>query len=236
MGERMSIYKKTIGLTGLITILSFVVCLVLHYLFMSEEAEFWCNVVLGIFSGALLTLLSSVIGYRVERKRVLENFFYYTNKILKQINQYQMNMTLEEKIDLLLEYADSDKIEWDSCLGEIDFLFDFGKKNYKYIYNSIYKPLWELQVAIQKHYWHFKWYKDGTGKNDKVMEEFLKEIEPLILDREEMKTPIETDQNGKAIKYLTATAVTNRIVSSINKELTGKYYTLMYGEKAEKQM
>lgn len=236
MGERMSIYKKTIGLTGLITILSFVVCLVLHYLFMSEEAEFWCNVVLGIFSGALLTLLSSVIGYRVERKRVLENFFYYTNKILKQINQYQMNMTLEEKIDLLLEYADSDKIEWDSCLGEIDFLFDFGKKNYKYIYNSIYKPLWELQVAIQKHYWHFKWYKDGTGKNDKVMEEFLKEIEPLILDREEMKTPIETDQNGKAIKYLTATAVTNRIVSSINKELTGKYYTLMYGKKAEKQI
>ena len=236
MGERMSIYKKTIGLTGLITILSFVVCLVLHYLFMSEEAVFWCNVVLGIFSGALLTLLSSVIGYRVERKRVLENFFYYTNKILKQINQYQMNMTLEEKIDLLLEYADSDKIEWDSCLGEIDFLFDFGKKNYKYIYNSIYKPLWELQLAIQKHYWHFKWYKDGTGKNDKVMEEFLKEIEPLILDREEMKTPIETDQNGKAIKYLTATAVTNRIVSSINKELTGKYYTLMYGKKAEKQM
>ena len=232
----MSIYKKTIGLTGLITILSFVVCLVLHYLFMSEEAEFWCNVVLGIFSGALLTLLSSVIGYRVERKRVLENFFYYTNKILKQINQYQMNMTLEEKINFLLEYADSDKIEWDSCLGEIDFLFDFGKKNYKYIYNSIYKPLWELQVAIQKHYWHFKWYKDGTGKNDKVMEEFLKEIEPLILDREEMKTPIETDQNGKAIKYLTATAVTNRIVSSINKELTGKYYTLMYGKKAEKQM
>ena len=232
----MSIYKKTIGLTGLITILSFVVCLVLHYLFMSEEAEFWCNVVLGIFSGALLTLLSSVIGYRVERKRVLENFFYYTNKILKQINQYQMNMTLEEKINFLLEYADSDKIEWDSCLGEIDFLFDFGKKNYKYIYNSIYKPLWELQLAIQKHYWHFKWYKDGTGKNDKVMEEFLKEIEPLILDREEMKTPIETDQNGKAIKYLTATAVTNRIVSSINKELTGKYYTLMYGKKAEKQM
>lgn len=232
----MSIYKKTIGLTGLITILSFVVCLVLHYLFMSEEAVFWCNVVLGIFSGALLTLLSSVIGYRVERKRVLENFFYYTNKILKQINQYQMNMTLEEKINFLLEYADSDKIEWDSCLGEIDFLFDFGKKNFKYIYNSIYKPLWELQVAIQKHYWHFKWYKDGTGKNDKVMEEFLKEIEPLILDREEMKTPIETDQNGKAIKYLTATAVTNRIVSSINKELTGKYYTLMYGKKAEKQM
>ena len=69
-----------------------------------------------------------------------------------------------------------------------------------------------------------------------AMEEFLKEIEPLIFDREEMKTPIETDQNGKVIKYMTATKVTNRIVSSINKDLTGKYYKLMYGKKAEKQM
>lgn len=34
-------------------------------------------------------------------------------------------MTLEEKIDFLLEYTDSDKIERDSCLGDIDFLFDF---------------------------------------------------------------------------------------------------------------
>lgn len=69
-----------------------------------------------------------------------------------------------------------------------------------------------------------------------LQEEFLKEIEPLIFDREEMKTPIETDQNGKVIKYMTATKVTNRIVSSINKDLTGKYYKLMYGKKAEKQM
>lgn len=232
----MSIYKKTIALTSLITILSFVGCLILHYLFMSEEAEFWCNIVLGIFSGALLTLLTTIVAYRVERKRVLESFFYYTNKILKQINQYQMNMSLEEKINFLLEYAESDKIEWDSCLGEIDFLFDFGKKNFKYIYNSIYKPLFELQTAIQNHYWHFKWYKDGTGKNDKVMEEFLKEIEPLILDKEEVKTPIETDQNGEVTKYMTATAVTNRIVSLINKELTGKYYILMYGKKSVKKM
>lgn len=53
-------------------------------------------------------------------------------------------MTLEEKIDFLLEYVDSDKIEWDSCLGDVDFLFDFGKKNFKYIFHSIYEPLMEL--------------------------------------------------------------------------------------------
>lgn len=93
----MGIYKKTIKITGLITLMSFLGCLVLHYMCVSKEAEFWCNITLGIFGSSLLTLISSVVGYRVERKRVFEKFFCYTNKILKQINQYQEHMTLEEK-------------------------------------------------------------------------------------------------------------------------------------------
>ena len=140
----MKIYKNSIYITGLLTIITFVGSLILHYIISSKEAEFWCNILLGIFGGAVLTLISSIIGYKVERKRILEKFYYYTNKILKQINQYQFNMTLEEKIDFLLEYVDSDKIEWDSCLGDVDFLFDFGKKNFKYIFHSIYEPLMEL--------------------------------------------------------------------------------------------
>lgn len=129
-----------------------------------KEAEFWCNITLGIFGSSLLTLISSVVGYRVERKRVFEKFFCYTNKILKQINQYQEHMTLEEKIDFLLKYIDTDKIELDSCLGDIDLLFDLRKKKFEYIYNMIYKPLRDLERAIRKHEWHFRWHKDGSGK------------------------------------------------------------------------
>lgn len=224
----MKIYKNSIYITGLLTIITFAGSLILHYIISSKEAEFWCNILLGIFGGAVLTLISSIIGYKVERKRILEKFYYYTNKILKQINQYQFNMTLEEKIDFLLEYVDSDKIEWDSCLGDIDFLFDFGKKNFKYIFHSIYEPLLELQNAVQKHYWHFKWYKDGTGKNDRVMEHFLEEIEPLILDRKKESVPGEFEESDTTTERTVITSVSNRIVEKINKELSGKYYKLMY--------
>ena len=224
----MKIYKNSIYITGILTIITFVGSLILHCSISSKEAEFWYNILIGIFGSAALTLISSIIGYKVERKRILEKFYYYTNKILKQINQYQFNMPLEEKIDILLEYVDSDKIEWDSCLGDIDFLFDFGKRNFKYIFRSIYEPLLELQNAVQKHYWHFKWYKDGTGKNDRVMEEFLAEIEPLILDRKEESVPREFGESDTITERIVMTSVSNKIVEKINKELSGKYYKLMY--------
>lgn len=224
----MKIYKNSIYITGILTIITFVGSLILHCSISSKEAEFWYNIFIGIFGSAALTLIFSIIGYKVERKRILEKFYYYTNKILKQINQYQFNMPLEEKIDILLEYVDSDKIEWDSCLGDIDFLFDFGKRNFKYIFRSIYEPLLELQNAVQKHYWHFKWYKDGTGKNDRVMEDFLAEIEPLILDRKEESVPREFGESDTITERIVMTSVSNKIVEKINKELSGKYYKLMY--------
>lgn len=227
----MGIYKKTIKITGLITLMSFLGCLVLHYMCVSKKAEFWCNITLGIFGSSLLTLISSIVGYRVERKRVFEKFFCYTNKILKQINQYQEHMTLEEKIDFLLKYIDTDKIELDSCLGDIDLLFDLRKKKFEYIYNMIYKPLRDLERAIRKHEWHFRWHKDGLGKNNKVMETFVAEIEPLILDKKEYKVPTEVDENGIVVSSMVATSVTNKIVEKVQKELNGKYYTLMYGKK-----
>lgn len=87
----MSIYKKTIKIIGILTIISFAGCLILHYKIVSKNSGFWCNIIMGVFGSSLLTLISSIVGYRVERKKVLEKFYYYTNKILKQINQYQLN-------------------------------------------------------------------------------------------------------------------------------------------------
>ena len=227
----MKIYKRSIYVTGGLTIITFAGSLFLHYIVSSKEAEFWCNILLGIFSGSILTLITSIIGYRAERRRSLEKFYYYTNKLLKQINQYQLDMTLEEKIDFLLEYADSDKIEWDSCLGDIDF---FRKDNFTYIFHSIYEPLLILQTAVQKHDWHFKWYKDGTAKNDNVMEDFLAEIEPLILDKKEDHISGEFDESSVTKKDIVITSVSNRIVEKINTELHGKYYKLMYNKEYSK--
>ncbi len=93
----MRVYRNSIYMTVTLSIISFAICLLLHYEYSSNEAEFWCNVTLGVFSGALLTLITSIIGYRVERRKVLENFSYYTKRILNQLNKYQNNMSLEKK-------------------------------------------------------------------------------------------------------------------------------------------
>ena len=81
---------------------------------------------------------------------------------------------------------------------------------------------------MQRHYWHFKWHKDGTGKNDRVMEKFLAEIEPLILDKKEESVLGEFDESGVTTKRIVVTSVSNKIVGKINKELSGRYYKLMY--------
>ncbi len=227
----MRVYRNSIYMTVTLSIISFAICLLLHYEYSSNEAEFWCNVTLGVFSGALLTLITSIIGYRVERRKVLENFSYYTKRILNQLNKYQNNMSLEKKIDFFLHYSDFDKIEWDSCLGEISFLIDFKRKNFMYIYNSLYKPLYELDVAIQKHYWHFLWHKDGSGKSDRAMQDFVVEIEELILQKEKQQVPAKVDKNGVAISYTEREVIFNRIVNDLLNELYGKYYLLTYGKK-----
>lgn len=59
----------------------------------------------------------------------------------------------------------------------------------------------------------------------------MAEIEPLILDKKEYKVPTEVDENGIVVSSMVATSVTNKIVEKVQKELNGKYYTLMYGKK-----
>lgn len=53
----MKIYKNSIYITGLLTIITFAGSLILHYIISSKEAEFLCNILLGIFGGAVLTLI-----------------------------------------------------------------------------------------------------------------------------------------------------------------------------------
>ncbi len=100
-----------------------------------------------------------------------------------------------------------------------------------YIYNSLYKPLYELDVAIQKHYWHFRWHKDGSGKSDRAMQDFVVEIEELILQKEKQQVPAKVDKNGVAISYTEREVIFNRIVNDLLNELYGKYYLLTYGKK-----
>lgn len=221
----MKNYVIATRVTSGLSIISFFATILIHYLCRGAEADFWCNVCLAIFGSALLTFITSIIGYFTDKRNTLESFSYSTRSLLHFINQYDINWELEKKIDFYLSYVDVDKSLWDSQLGAIYFINDFHKEKFKYIYNSIYKPILNFNQAISKHEFLFRWHKDGSGKNDTVMAEFVSELEELFMQKISNEHLLD---NGKTV---CVTSIKNYLVSAVNSELNGKYYDLMYNKK-----
>ena len=124
----MRTYKYAIYITCAITLISFCIAFALNFYF-TDTNPFWCNLLLGIFGSSSLTLLTSIIGYRVERRRTFEGFSYATKAILHDLNKYQYTWGLEEKVDFFLNYTDISKIDWDRYYGDFDFFTSFFSKD-----------------------------------------------------------------------------------------------------------
>lgn len=225
----MRSYAKSVRTTAIITVVAFVITVSIHYCFDGNEANFWCNVSLAIFGSGLLTCISSYIGYASEKRRVLEGFGYATRSLLHVINKYDKDWDVERKIDFYLEYEDVDKSYWDQQLGEIYFLFDSGNDSFNYIYQKIYKPLLDFNQAVSKHQFHFRYHKDGSGKNDAVMKKFVEELEELVIEQTITVHKLEDGQDFET------TSIQNRLVYTILEELNGRFYSIMYNHKAERE-
>ena len=231
----MRVYKRLTLLSVLIAAVMFSGAVFMHYSFLCDETEFWINVCLGIFGSAVLTALTAVISYFHEKIKTLENFYYHTRQILYVINKYQENMSLEVKIQFFLDYNDFDNIAWDADYGNIDFFFERMTKNREYIYSSIYKPILDFNHAVANHIWHFRWYLDGSGRNDTVMQKFVSELQDYLITTVEYNIPTNYDEKGNVISFSHYTSTSSKLVSDVKEELCGRYYEIMYGQrKAEK--
>ena len=215
--------KATAWLTGV----SLVALLVIHNDCRGREADFWCNIFLAVFGSGLLTFITSCIGYSTEKVRTLEAFSYSTRSLLHIINKYDLDWDLERKINFFLEYSDVDKSLWDGQLGAICFLWDPDREQFTYIFEKIYKPILDLNQKIAEHEWHFRWHLDGSGKNDRVMMDFISEIEPLFMKKITKEYPMD---DGRTMNM---TSTQNVLVHSILEELNGRYYDIMYHGKAD---
>ena len=216
-------------ISSTISIIVFLFVLVLHYGTDGGDADFWCNICLSIFGSALLTSISSLIGYYYEKRRTLEGFSYSTRALISFIKKYDINWDDERKIDFFLDYDMMDKTIWDSQLGEIYFMVDKNRQNFLYIYERIYKPITELNILIASHELHFRLHKDGSGRNEEVMHQFISEIEPLFMEKR-----MEKYENSDGM-ITTVTSTRNKLVKNVLDELNGRYYDLMYSKKAEKK-
>ena len=212
----MRTYAICSRVTAILTVTSFAVILIFHYLCQGIEFEFWSNIALAIFGSSILAFITSAIGYFAEKRNALEGFWSSTMTLLHYINKYELNWELEKKIDFYLKYIDIDKSSWDSNFGTIYFLIDFGRTDQNYIYEYIYSPINKFNQEVQNHEFHFRWHKDGSGKNDRVMKTFVSELENMFMEKISV-------QNS----FITV-LIQNKLVKSILKELHGKYYYMIY--------
>lgn len=215
----MRIYKRSVIITGIISIVALAFAIILNYV---VNEEFWCNVCLGLFGSSILTLITSIIGYFAEKRNCMDSFYIETIKFLNKFNRYQIDLKLDDKIAFFLEMADYDKTNWDMDFGKMDF---FNNKQREYIYYNIYTPLIKARKTITDHAGQFRMHKNGTEKNEPAMFALVENIEKSFLSQKKYHLPMENN------KKIIVTDAHNRIVDDILKELNGRYYKIMNGKK-----
>lgn len=97
-----------------------------------------------------------------------------------------------------------------------------------------YHPLLLVNQKIGHHIWHFRWHKDGSGRNEQVMKKFIQEIEDLITETTVEEYPSLEDlpeDMRDDIEVNTISTTRNKLVEDVQKKLIGKYYCYMYGNR-----
>lgn len=182
-----------IRLTGAISILTLIIIFIMQGIYK--------DISLAIFGSSLLACFTALINYYVGKIKCLENFYTTISERIHYYTEYNTGDNLNEKCKYFIEYYNRDFSDYGLAYSNIYFLFDFKNKNKKYIFNNIYSKCYSLSNHIQEHYWHFRYYVDGSGKNDKVIGKFIEEVEKEMED----------------------------FLDEVPKEMENKYYKIMYG-------
>lgn len=81
--------------------------------------EFWSNIFIGIFSSGLLALIFSIINYRTERKKTLEEFYTNVKKVLCNFGKYQYGDDPIYAMEAILKMNEFDYTALDFSYGNI---------------------------------------------------------------------------------------------------------------------
>lgn len=222
----MKNYAISTKITGLCAVFSLIAVFVLRGIFKNSDDKFWENFALAIFGSSILAAITSGISYLTEKRRTMERFYCSTYHLLKILKQYSTEWDDLTKIDFIMNYDDIDKEPWGEEYGDIYFIFSH-KKRMKYIYDSIYLPITLLNSRLSEEDIQSV-FRAFRGKSS---------VETLNLGKviSEFETIITTKANDvKKIVNRKVLTQSPRIVSSIKKELNGRYYDLMYSKNTQK--
>ena len=216
--------KPAIIWSTIISVVALICSLVLQYF----GLEYAANLLAGIFASGVLTIMISIINYRTERRKTLEQFYSYAKKAANNYNRFENDGDLERSIDSVLAMNDFDYIELDNAYGDMSFLFH-DKKTRKYIFEKIYEPTLVLRKLISEKCFHFREYRKAFSGNSRVMRTFVDEVAVAIMSQQEM-----TGVNEHGVSIVMKTTH-NKAVEQLLEELDGHYYKIMY-PRAKKEV
>lgn len=196
--------------------------------------DFSYDIVIGIFSGAVLSCATSVVEYLADRRRTLEAFNRRTNVVLNYLNTYDSDWDTEKKVEFFIRYSELDRTDWDMAFGDIAFLCDPRKKKLGAIYRKIYKPIQSLSSAVAEREYQFRenarYIMNGGVGNEPVMRDFLAKIEPLMMTETQEYEPA-----GAGVRCIVKPF--NWLVDDVSKVLNSEeYYTYTYGRRTAKHI
>lgn len=209
--------KPAIIWSTIISVVALICSLILQYF----GFEYGSNLLAGIFASGVLTIMISIINYRTERRKTLEQFYSYTKKAANNYNRFENEGDLERSIDSILAMNEFDYIELDNAYGDMCFLFH-DKKTRKYIFEKIYEPTLMLRRLICEKCFHFKEYRKALHGNSRVMRLFVDEVAEAIMECKEI-----TSVNEHGVSMVMKTSH-NKVVEQLLEELNGRYYEIMY--------
>lgn len=218
----MRLNKITVYFSGAISVISLLIAICCRL----ASLEFTASVFVSLFASAILALVLGIVGYCTSRRSTLEKFYAYALKAAANYNKFNNEDGLEAAIDSVLQMDDFDYLELDNAYGDMSFFFH-DKSTRKYIYDTIYSKTLSIRKLIQEKTYHFKIYRKSVNGNKAVMQKFLDEIDTAIMVR---STSIHRNEDGTE---MTVSSCENKLVLDLRKEISGKYYDLMYPFKKE---
>lgn len=209
-------------MTFWVTLVISILSLILSFIFNAYiENSIYYDIVMGIFSGSILTCGLAIVNYNIEKKKVLESFYVVINTYIKELAKYEpFGDDYNKKCQFFINYYNLPLMDLRVAFNDISFLLDI-RQNKKYIKEKIYLPLLNVNIKVSESYWNFKFY-DGKvlGSQPKEStEDNIRELEKMLYTVQ--KSGINTIYKPN-------------LLAGIQEELTtGKFYKLL-GKKNTK--
>lgn len=213
---------RTSVITFWVTLVISILSLILSSIFnVYIEDSIYYDIVMGIFSGSILTCGLSIVNYNIEKKKVLENFYVVTNMYIKELAKYDpFGDDYNKKCQFFINYYNLPLMDLRVAFNDIKFLLDVHHSK-QYIKEKIYLPLLNVNIKVSKSYWNFKYY------DEKVLG--LQPKESTEKDIQELEKMLYTVQKSGI-----HTIYKPNLLARIQEELTtGKFYKLL-GKETQK--